>query len=54
MRARPLPLPDGSAGAEAQPDEEPQEGVRAVVKRMGSFFTPGNYTNVRGLHVFGY
>ncbi len=25
-----------------------------VVKRMGSFFTPGNYANVRGLHIFGY
>lgn len=26
----------------------------AVVKRLGSFFRPRNYTNVRGLFVFGY
>ena len=32
----------------------PKKEYQAVVKRMGSFFTPGNYTNVRGLHVFGY
>jgi hypothetical protein len=25
-----------------------------VVKHMSSFFDDGNYTNVRGLHVFGY
>ena len=25
-----------------------------VVKRLSSFFVPRNYTNVRGLFVFGY
>lgn len=33
---------------------KPRREYNAVVKRMGSFFTPGNFTNVRGLHVFGY
>lgn len=32
----------------------PRREYNTVIKRMGSFFTPGNYTNVRGLHVFGY
>lgn len=32
----------------------PRREYNAVVKRMASFFTPRNYTNVRGLHVFGY
>ena len=32
----------------------PRREYNSVVKRMGSFFIPGNYTNVRGLHVFGY
>lgn len=32
----------------------PRREYNAVLKRMGSFFTAGNYTNVRGLHVFGY
>lgn len=32
----------------------PRNEFSAVVKRMSSFFTPRNYTNVRGLHVFGY
>jgi hypothetical protein len=26
----------------------------SVVKRLASFFTPGNYTNVRAVFVFGY
>lgn len=32
----------------------PRREYNAVVKRMGSFFVPRNYTNVRGLHIFGY
>ena len=32
----------------------PKREYNAVVKRMGSFFTPRNHTNVRGLHIFGY
>jgi hypothetical protein len=32
----------------------PKREYRYVVKRMASFFVPRNYTNVRGLHVFGY
>lgn len=32
----------------------PKKEYGAVVKRLGSFFTAGNYVNVRGLHVFGY
>lgn len=36
------------------PTMTPKKEYAAVVRRMGSFFTPGNYTNVRGLHVFGY
>lgn len=32
----------------------PKREYNAVVKRMSSFFMSGNYTNVRGLHVFGY
>jgi hypothetical protein len=32
----------------------PRREYNTVVKRMGSFFMPRNYTNVRGLHVFGY
>lgn len=32
----------------------PTKPFAAVVKRMSSFFVPRNYTNVRGLAVFGY
>lgn len=32
----------------------PRREYNAVVKRMSSFFTPRNYTNVRALHIFGY
>ncbi|KRE56430.1 hypothetical protein [Phycicoccus sp. Soil748] len=32
----------------------PRREYNTVVKRMASFFAPRNYTNVRGLHVFGY
>ena len=32
----------------------PRREYNAVVKRMASFFVPRNYTNVRGLCVFGY
>jgi hypothetical protein len=32
----------------------PRREYAAVVKRLGSFFVPRNYTNVRGLAVFGY
>lgn len=33
---------------------KPTKPFPAVVKRMSSFFTPGNYTNVSGVDVFGY
>lgn len=33
---------------------KPTKPFSAVVKRMGSFFMPGNYTNVKGVDVFGY
>lgn len=36
------------------PIMRPRREYNTVIKRMGSFFTQGNYTNVRGLHVFGY
>lgn len=32
----------------------PRNEYEAVVKRMSTFFLEGNYTNVRGLVVFGY
>ena len=32
----------------------PKKEYNAVVKRLHTFFMPGNYTNVRGLHIFGY
>lgn len=32
----------------------PKREYNYVVKRMASFFVPRNYTNVRGLHIFGY
>ena len=32
----------------------PKKEYNSVVNRLGSFFVPGNETNVRGLHVFGY
>jgi hypothetical protein len=36
------------------PTMSPKREYNYVVKRMASFFVPRNYTNVRGLHVFGY
>jgi len=32
----------------------PRREYNSVVKRMSSFFMRRNYTNVRGLHIFGY
>jgi hypothetical protein len=32
----------------------PRREYNAVVKRLSSFFVPRNYTNVRGLAIFGY
>jgi len=32
----------------------PKREYNYVVNRMASFFIPRNYTNVRGLHIFGY
>ena len=32
----------------------PKREYNYVVNRMASFFMPRNYTNVRGLHIFGY
>ena len=32
----------------------PRREYVTVVKRLSAFFRPGNYTNVRGLFVFGY
>jgi hypothetical protein len=32
----------------------PRREYATVVRRLESFFVPGNYTNVRGLVVFGY
>jgi hypothetical protein len=32
----------------------PRREYAFVVKRLASFFVPGNYTNVHGLFVFGY
>ncbi len=32
----------------------PKREYNAVVKHLSSFFVPRNYTNVRGLAVFGY
>lgn len=36
------------------PTMTPKKEYNSVVKRMGSFFRSGNYTNVRSLHIFGY
>jgi hypothetical protein len=36
------------------PNMRPKREYNYVIKRMASFFVPRNYTNVRGLHVFGY
>lgn len=35
-------------------DMRPRNEYESVVKRMSAFFVPRNYTNVRGLHIFGY
>ncbi|RZI96214.1 MAG: hypothetical protein EOO67_00875 [Microbacterium sp.] len=32
----------------------PKKEYASVIKRLGSFFMPGNETNVRELHIFGY
>lgn len=32
----------------------PKKEYQSVVKRLNTFFTPGNETNVRAVHVFGY
>ena len=36
------------------PDHRATRPYNAVVKRLRSFFVPRNYTNVRGLFIFGY
>jgi hypothetical protein len=36
------------------PSMSPRREYATVVRRLESFFVPGNYTNVRGLVVFGY
>ena len=36
------------------PSMRPRREYATVVKRLSSFFVPRNYTNVRGLFVFGY
>jgi hypothetical protein len=36
------------------PTIAPRNEYAFVVKRLASFFEPGNYTNVHGLFVFGY
>jgi hypothetical protein len=36
------------------PTIAPRKEYAFVVKRLASFFEPGNYTNVHGLFVFGY
>ena len=33
---------------------KPTNAFLTSSKRLGTFFTPGNYTNVRGLFLFGY
>jgi hypothetical protein len=33
---------------------QPRREYNAVIKRLSSFFIPRNYTNVRGLAIFGY
>ncbi|WP_229053454.1 hypothetical protein [Aeromicrobium sp. Leaf350] len=32
----------------------PKKEYASVVKRLSSFFVPGNFINVRALHIFGY
>ena len=36
------------------PDMNPKHEYKSVTKRLEAFFRPENYTNVRGLTVFGY
>jgi hypothetical protein len=36
------------------PDMSPRKELVTVTRRMERFFVPGNYTNVRGLRLFGY
>ncbi len=32
----------------------PKKEYASVVKRLKTFFAPGNATNVRAVHIFGY
>jgi hypothetical protein len=32
----------------------PKHEYNSVVKRLETFFMPGNTTNVRAVHIFGY
>jgi hypothetical protein len=36
------------------PDMTPKREYNSVVKRLKTFFMPGNITNVREVHIFGY
>lgn len=36
------------------PDMTPKKEYNSVVKRLETFFVPGNETNVRAVHIFGY
>ena len=36
------------------PTMTPKKEYNAVVKRLDTFFVPGNETNVRAVHIFGY
>ena len=36
------------------PKMTPKREYESVRRRLGQFFLPGNYANVRGLHLFGY
>ena len=35
-------------------DMTPKKEFASVKRRLGQFFEPGKYTNVRGLCIFGY
>ena len=41
-------------GASAEPIDATAAEFATVAKRLRSFFVPRNYTNVRGLFIFGY
>jgi hypothetical protein len=36
------------------PTMTPKKEYNSVVKRLDTFFVPGNETNVRAVHIFGY